>query len=410
MSKALNFVAIFCATVLVTACGGGAQTSGQGEQLLASTTVVGPDAGDGVRIAAGAGHSVGLSTNGTVYAWGANGNGQVSGNNPYYQYTPVAVRGLSAVRAVKAGYAHTLAMKADGTVWAWGNNTSGELGHGYAMQSSTPLQVTGLSRVVAIAAGQTNSVALTSNGTVWGWGSLDGVHRQAPAPVPGLSGVAGLSGVVVTIAAAGQHVYALKSDGTVWGWGNNWAGSLGNGSTVNSYNAAVKVVGLDHVTAISASFGHAMALKSDGTVWTWGYNGSGELGVAGLAESHIPVQVPGLSGVKAIAAASGNSAAIHTDGTVSVWGKNSTGQLGNGFPDYMPHYAPVLIPGVHNAVAMSMGQDFTIILGSDGSVHGLGMNYLGELGTGTSDIRYTLVQTVGVYGRAYLDLGKSTAH
>src|SRR5205823_208038 len=131
--------------------------------------------------------------------------------------------------------------------------------------------------------------------------------------------VSGLSGVTA-IAAGGLHSLALKSDGTVWAWGYNAYGALGNGTAISS-STPVQVSGLSGVTALAGGYGHSLALKSDGTVRAWGYNYYGELGNGtAFNDSLTPVQVSGLSGVTAIAGGEFHSLALKSVGTVSAWG------------------------------------------------------------------------------------------
>jgi alpha-tubulin suppressor-like RCC1 family protein len=193
---------------------------------------------------------------------------------------------FSAIPAVAANY----------SVMSWGFNNDGELGNG-TVQTASP------------------------NGT------------DIPGPVRGLLGV-------VAIAAGGTFGMALKSDGTVWAWGFNNTGQLGNG-TVTSSDVPVQVSGLTGIVAIAAGTDHGLALKSDGTIWAWGDNADGELGnyPFTLENTDTPVQVGGVSGVASIAAGDSFSMALKTDGTVWTWGINSYGNLGNGTfegTSYMP--------------------------------------------------------------------------
>ena len=213
-----------------------------------------------------------------------------------------------------------------GTVWAWGENSDGQLGDGMTTDRGTPVQVKGpggvgfLAGVVAIEAGYFHTVALRSDGTVWAWGNNyngqlgDGTttDRGTPVQVKGPGGVGFLAGVVA-IEAGYFHTVALKSDGTVWAWGNNYNGQLGDGTTTNRWTP-VQVKGpggasnLTGVVAVDAGYSHTVALKSDGTVWTWGDNGYGQLGDGTTTSRSTPVQVKGsggagnLTGVVAIAA------------------------------------------------------------------------------------------------------------
>src|SRR5262249_11378416 len=248
--------------------------------------------------------------------------------------------------AIAAGNFHSLALKSDSTVWAWGWNGQGQLGNGTFTTArpwgiATPAQVPGLTGVVAIAAGG-HSLALKPDGAVWAWG--DNQYGQlgsgsftpsaiaSPAPVPGLTGV-------VAISAGGGHSLALKSDGTVWAWGWNSVGQLGSGAFTTSapYGSATpaQVPGLTGAVAISAGGRHSLAIKSDGTVLAWGNNYHGQLGNGAFTTTDprgiaTPAQVPGPTGVGAISAGGSHSLAIKSDGTVWAWGWNGQGQLGNG--------------------------------------------------------------------------------
>ena len=311
-----------------------------------------------VAISAGVSDTLALKADGTVWAWGYNGNGELGNNSTTESHIPVQVLGaggsgvLSGVVAISAGVSDTLALKADGTVWAWGYNGNGELGNNSTTESHIPVQVLGaggsgaLSGVVAIATGVQHTVALKSDGTVWEWGfngngelgnnSTSG--SLTPVQVLGAGGTGVLSGVV-TISAGVSDTLALKADGTVWAWGHNDAGQLGNNSTIDSH-IPVPVLGaggsgvLNGVVAIAAGDWYAVALKSDGTEWAWGYNAYGQLGINSTTWSNTPMQVLGaggsgvLSGIVAIAADNGESVALKSDGTVWAWGYNGFGQFG----------------------------------------------------------------------------------
>ena len=148
--------------------------------------------------------------------------------------SPVQVSGLSGVQAIVAGTAHALALKNDGTVWAWGANSNGQLGDGTGTDRSTPVQVTGgMAGVTALAAGVTHSLAAKNDGTVWAWGGNDagqlgdGSTTDHSTPVQVSGGLVGAVG----LAAGTYHSLAVKNDGTVWAWGGNDLGQLGDSTT-----------------------------------------------------------------------------------------------------------------------------------------------------------------------------------
>ena len=321
---------------------------------------------------------------------------------------------FSTAPMVVAGDTHSLALKSDGTVWAWGNNGSGQLGDGTTTQRSNPVQVTGLSGVTAIAVSGAIassigfSLALKSDGTVWAWGwndegSLgDGTttNRSTPVQVMASAGV-GLSGVT-TIAAGYEHSLVLKSDNTVWAWGRNDLGQLGDGTTT-AHSYPVQVTGLSGVTAIAAGNQHTLARKSDGTVLAWGYNAYGQLGDGTTTNRSSVVQVMAsasvpLGGVSAIAAGGYHSFVLKSDGMVWAWGDNTNGQLGDGTTTNRSYPVQVMASagvGLDGVTTMSGGSDYSLVLKSDGTVWAWGRNAYGQLGDGTSTNRSNPVQVGG---------------
>ena len=200
--------------------------------------------------------------------------------------------------------------------------------------------------------------------------------------------MSGLSSGVVAVAAAYDNGFALRADGTVRSWGNNNVGTLGNGNFGLPSNVPVSVVGLSDVVAIARGGVHGMALKSDGTVWTWGPGGLGQLGRGSItSDSSIPVQVRGfdgggyLSDVVAIAKGENHSLALKSDGTVWAWGHNIYGQLGDGTTT--TRTTPVPVAGLSNVVAIASGDWHSLALKSDGTVWAWGWNPVGQLGDGT---------------------------
>ena len=381
-------------------------------------------------IATGRKHSLTLKLNGTVWAWGYNYYGQLGDGTTTSRHTPIQVKGpdgegyLTDVIAVSAGYDHSLALKRDGTVWAWGDNYEGNLGDGTTTMHDAPVQVKGpngegyLTDVIAIA-GYTHSLALKRDGTVWAWGANYEGHlgdgtttsRHTPVQVKGPGGEGYLTDVIA-VSAGDDFSLALKRDGTVWAWGVNYNGQLGDGTTTERHTP-VQVKGpggegyLTDVIAVSAGDDFSLALKSDGTVWAWGYNGNaegnGQLGDGTTAERHTPVQVKGpggegyLTDVIAVSAGNAFSLALKSDGTVWAWGDNSDGQLGDGTTT--DRHTPVQVKGPNGegyltgVVAISAGKELhSLALKQNGTVWAWGINAFGALGDGTTTSQKTPVQ------------------
>ena len=334
------------------------------------------------RLSDGWTHVIYLKPDGTVWAWGSNSYGQLGDGTTTNRTTPVQVKGLTGVVSVSACNAASIALKSDGTVWAWGDNAYNELGDGTTTNRTTPVQVSGLTGVIAVAEGYLSGIALKSDGTVWTWGCQfsNGTTKYNAIPVQ----IAGLTGVT-SVAASYLCFIVSKSDGTVWTWGSNGFGQLGNGTAAsNTAGSAVpvQVSGLTGVVSVAAGKNFSVALKSDGTVWTWGDNTYGQLGDGTNTARTVPVQASGLSGVISVNPGCYHVAAIKSDGTVWGWGTNNYGQLGNGTKT--DRAIPMQINGLSGAVSAAGGYLFTAVLKSDGTLWTFGANDCGQLGNGTT--------------------------
>ncbi len=354
-------------------------------------------------VAGGTSHSLALRTDGTVWGWGSDCYGELGDGvqepcpPSNFETAPVSVPGLSGVIAIAASD-HSLALRNDGTVWAWGENQNGQVGDGTHNDRFGPVQVSGISGVVAISAGNFHSLALKGDGTVWVWGFnwAASPPREELSPVP----VSGLSGAIA-VAAGAFHNLALRSDGTAWAWGENGAGQLGDGTTQSRYTPA-PVSDLTDVAAIAASTwqgGHNLALKSDGTLWAWGFNGNGQIGDGTTENRLLPVPVSGLSEVIDIGANFQHSAAVQRDGTVWTWGRNTEDQLGDGTE--IDRHVPTLVPSLAGVTSIEAGPFHTLAVGlalnrppvasptvSPSDQQGNGLGYIDPLGASTTTFMF----------------------
>ncbi|WP_018587449.1 Ig-like domain repeat protein [Salinispora arenicola] len=291
-------------------------------------------------VAAGAAHNLAVTSAGTILAWGDNSSGQLGDGTTSNRHTPVAV-GLPTgvtVTAVAAGAAHSLALTSAGTVLAWGANTIGQLGDGTTIDSPAPVDVNlppGVT-ATAVAAGAAHSLAVTSAGTVLAWGDNASGQLGEGTTIPSRTPVVVSlpSGVTATAVAGGDlHSLAVTSAGAVLAWGSNSSGQLGDGTTADrSTPVAVSLSGGTTVTAVAAGIAFSLALSSAGAVLAWGSNSSGQLGDGTTADRSTPVTVSSPAGttVTAIAGGDAHGLAVTSVGAAIAWGNNSFGQLGDG--------------------------------------------------------------------------------
>ncbi|KAB0671412.1 hypothetical protein F6V30_02190 [Oryzomonas sagensis] len=206
---------------------------------------------------------------------------------------------------------------------------------------------------------------------------------------------AAFAAVTPKVAAGTSNTMVLKSDGTVFAWGWNLYGQLGDGTTTDRHSPTV-VPGLTGVTAIVPGYAHTAARKSDGTVLAWGNNLHGQIGDGTTTERHSPTVVPGLTGMAAIAVGDAHTVALKNAGTVLAWGSNLRGQLGDGTTT--DRHSPTVVPGLTGVTAIAAGYQHTVALKSDGTVVAWGWNVNGQLGDGTTTEKHSPTVVPGLTG------------
>jgi alpha-tubulin suppressor-like RCC1 family protein len=283
----------------------------------------------------GAFHNAAIKTDGTLWSWGLNGNGQMGTNSGIvHRSSPIQeVTAATNWRMVSGGSFHTIALKTNGTIWSWGRNTNGQLGANDITHRSSPVQEILASTIWKfIACASYSSVAIRTDGTLWSWGlntqgqlaKNDIVHRSSP--VQELTSSTNWK----TAACGDRSTIALKTDGTIWGWGHNGFGQLGVNDITHRSSPVQEATGATNWKQISASGYTSGAIRTDGTLWLWGLNANGQLGVNDVNNRSSPVQtVSGTTQWKVVSVGAYFTAAIKTDGTLWTWGRNTTGQLGD---------------------------------------------------------------------------------
>ena len=354
-------------------------------------------AGKTLAMVAGSYHSLALCSDGTLAAWGNNSFGELGNGNATNSNVPVAVNVTGVlfgktVIAADAGAYHNLAFCSDGTLAAWGSNGNGQLGDGTTTSRNVPVTIltTGVlsaKTVIAVSAGGYHSLALCSDGTLASWGYNNygqlGNGSTTSSPVPVAVNVSGaLAGkTVIAITSGNYHSLALCSDGTMAAWGYNTYGQLGNNNITGYYSDVPVTVSsagmLSGKTAVAIAVGnyHSLALCSDGTLAAWGYNGYGQLGDNTATTTTVPVAVDTVAGVSAlfgktvvgISAGTNHSMALCSDGTLAAWGSNGNGQLGDGTTTQ--HNVPTAV----STAGLPDGAVFVAGVGGAGASHSLGI-------------------------------------
>ncbi len=281
---------------------------------------------DWSKVFAGLWHSFAMKTDGTIWTWGFNSSGQL-GTGVYSLAQVVPAGGWNDF-----GYSCSAlglhAIKTNGTLWAWGPNNNGELGDGTALNKISPVQIGALTNWSDVVDGKFHAAALRTDGTIWVWGLntggqiADGTLVSKSSPVQLGTGTGW-----VKIVAGQSNTYALKNDGTVWGGGDNTAGQLCVGAT----SSPVQVGALTDWSKIAAGNSHFIAIKTDGTLWAWGLSANGQLGDGQIAVNRSsPVQIGTLTDWLSVYSGNFVSYAIKTDGTLWAWGYANVGQVGDG--------------------------------------------------------------------------------
>jgi uncharacterized delta-60 repeat protein len=297
-------------------------------------------------------------------------------------------------KSISTGTSHCLALREDGTIWGWARNDAFQLGSATSsITSNIPIQIGSDTDWSSICATLQTSYAIKTDGTLWGWGANPAYYGSLPlfVTIPTQLGTANNWKI---ISGNHQHQLAIKTDGTLWSWGprssGNQYGQLGNG-TITPSDIPTQVGSASDWAMASAGTLYSLALKTDGTLWAWGLNDNGQLGAppASPGTYYTPVKIGTDNDWIAISAGEGHSHAIKSDGSLWSWGLNDNGQLGDG-----------TLVNKNSPIRIGMANDWKLVTGSgrstfaiknNGDLYAWGDNLVGTLGDGTNIDRLTPV-------------------
>ena len=332
-----------------------------------------------------------------LYSWGRNNNGDLGLGNITNYSSPKQVGTLTNWSKLAAGESYTASIKTDGTIWVWGANNFGQLGLGNTTNYSSPKQVGALTTWSYANAGYSHCAAVKTDGTLWVWG-----RNQAGAL--GLGNTTSYSspkqvGALTTwlkVAAGGYTGYtlAIKTDGTLWSWGGNNYGQQGRGNTTPSQLPAQVGALTDWYTVVTSVQGNfVIATKTNGTMWSWGTSNQGQLGLNNTTYYSSPKQIGALTTWLNVACGYRHSAVTKTDGTLWTWGSNNTiGQLGLG--NTTAYSSPKQVGALTNWLETAAGYRFCMSSKTDGTLWSWGLNNQGQLGLGNTT-NYSSPKQVG---------------
>ncbi|MGL6129366.1 RCC1 domain-containing protein, partial [Chryseobacterium artocarpi] len=347
------------------------------------TTLPTTETGCWQSVDAGLYHSIGLKVDGTLWAWGDNHYGQLGDGTNSDRNKPTQIGTANNWTKISAGIRYSVGLKSDGTLWTWGSNIKGQLGNGTTTERNIPTQVGTATDWVNVATGDTHTLALKSDGTLWAWGLNDygqlgddtTVNKTTPIQI-------GTANDWLSIAAGMSHSLAIKTDGTLWAWGDNSKGQLGDGTIVAKKNPT-QIGTATNWKNVDGGNEHSTGLKTDGTIWAWGDNRWGQLGDGTEISKNIPTQLGVETNWRNFATGYwGSTLAIKTDGTLWAWGYNSFGQLGDGTITH--RYTPISIGTVTDRQSVALGSYHGLVINNNGFLSSAGHNGLGQLGDGTT--------------------------
>jgi alpha-tubulin suppressor-like RCC1 family protein len=368
-------------------------------------------------------YTLALMNDGSLYACGYNREGQLGLGHTDNQNIPQLIDPDNfenkAIKSIHTRVLHTLAFMDDGSLFVWGKNRFGQLGLGHNNDQNTPQLIDRNhfpnKTIQSIHTGSHHILALMDDSSIYAWGYNHsgqlGLGHNNDQNTPHLISPNHFANKTIQSIHLGfQHTLALMDDGSLFAWGRNDKGQLGLGHTDNQITPQL----IDRgnfpnkiIKSIHPGYNYTLALMNDGSLYAWGYNDKGQLGL-GHTDNQItpqlinPEHFPNKT-IQSIHVGTFKTFALMTDGSLFAWGFNGKGQLGLGHNN--DQYAPQLIdPGNYENQAIQSihaGSNHTLALMYNGSLYAWGSNYSGQLGLGHNEHQNTPQQIEGRLEKAF---------
>jgi alpha-tubulin suppressor-like RCC1 family protein len=326
-----------------------------------------------------------------LWACGYNAQAALGLGNTVSYSSPVQIGSLNNWKQVSCSGSNTAMLKVDGSIWTCGYGLYGRLGVGNASSYSSPVQVGTNTNWRQISSGSVHMGAITQDNTLFVWGGNsagvlgNGTRTDYNSPIQFSS-----TSDWKFVHAGNNTIHAIKLNGTLWACGDNSGIAIGNSSS-SSYSSPIQIGSLTNWKSISSN-SHTLAIKTDNSLWGWGYNPYGEVGASGGYSS--PVQIGTLTNWKQVSCGFEHSLAVKQDGTLWGWGRNHIGQLGNNIIN--TYYAsPIQIGSLTNWKQVSCGNGCSVALKTDGTIWGWGSNTSGQLGLPIITVYYSSPVQIG---------------
>jgi alpha-tubulin suppressor-like RCC1 family protein len=361
-------------------------------------------------ISVGSNHACGVTAQHAAYCWGRNAEGELGNSTSNAacaesgepcSLKPVKVEGTLAFASISAGNNYTCAVTTTGAAYCWGLGVYGQLGNGSQASSSRPVRVTVEATVQSISAGANHTCAVATSGVAYCWGSNAGGKLGAGGSLTG-----GHTAPVLvaghlafrTISAGYYHTCGVTRDGRTYCWGRNDQGEVGSAAKGAS-SVPVRVAGelVGRQVHAAGQFDYSCAVDQNGSLFCWGANCYGQLGLDSTTEqcgmpempcSSKPAAVHATGSFQSVSADFSHTCALTASGGVVCWGENNQGQLANGTTGGRTT-TPTPIAGSLTYRAVSTGREFTCALTTEGAPQCWGRNADGQLGAGAEGNRNT---------------------